>query len=166
MNKFLYLCFTLCFSCMVLHARSSKCEGCVRALRDSNVVCKIAYGYSTDRKKAETQAKNKARRALLKELCDSVAEICHQVEVKRDAEGEYLRIKYFSEEEKGTKYYFHEDGILNHIKIRCRDCVLNKKNGKYEACYVLSAPKEEFSRASDIVMFQILKIMSYYQEQD
>ena len=163
MKRVLYLCIAFCLSAMPLWAESNKCERCVKKLENSNVVCKIGYGHSTNKKIAEAQAERKAKGTLLEVLRDSVAVICYHVEVRRDAEGEYLSIKYFSEEEEGTKYYFHEDGLLNRITIRCRECV-RKKNGVYEASCVLSAPKEEFSRASNIVMFQILNIMACYIE--
>ena len=165
MKEVFYLCIALCLFTMPLCAESSKCEKCVTELEDSNVVCKIGYGHSTNRKIAKEQAKSKARDALLEVLRDSVAEICRHVEVQSDAEGEYLSIKYFSEEEECTKYYFHEDGFLNHIKTRCREWV-RKKDGVYEASCVLSAPKEEFSRASNFVMFQILNIMADYFHQE
>jgi len=159
MNKILYLCIAVCLYAMPMYAENKKCEECVKELSDSNVVCRIGYGYSTKKKEAEAQARNKAKDALLEVLRDSVAKICYRVEVQRDKKEEYLKIKYFRNKDITTKFYFHEEGVLNNIQIHCQECV-RKKDGEYEASCVMSAPTKEFSRASDVVMFQILSIMS------
>lgn len=161
MEKVLYLCIVVCFYAMQLHAEDNKCEKLMQELRDSNTVCCIGYGYSSNKEIAEEQAANKAKKALLEILCDSVAKICYHVEVLQDERGEFLSILYFDKEDYPSKFYFHKEGILNNIIIQCQRCT-RKKDRKYEASCVMSAPRKEFSRASNCVMFQILMKMSDY----
>ena len=135
------------------------CTKCAEALNDSVNICKIGYGLSRNKLEAAAMAKIEARDALLDELRDSVALICRQVDVMRDDEGEFLSIKYFNKNETPTKYYFHADNILKNVTILCEECTRNEMR-EYHACCVLCAPRDDFSRASNIVMFQILGMMS------
>lgn len=158
MNRFIYLCIVVCFYALQLHAGDNRCERVAQELRDSNTVCCIGYGHSTKKKIAKAQAEEKAKEALLEVLRDSVAKICYHVEVQKDERGDFLSIQYFKKSETPRKFYFHEEGILNDIKIQCKEC-RRKKDGEYEASCVMSSPTKEFSRASSIVMFQIMMIM-------
>lgn len=155
MKEVLYLCIAVCLYAMPLRAEDNKCEKVVQELKDSNVVCRIGYGQNPKKKKAVAQAELKAKKALLDVLCDSVAQICNHVEVQQDERGEFLSIQYFNKKEIPRKFFFHKEGILNDITIQCREC-RRRKDGEYEASCVMSAPKDDFSRASNIVMFQIL----------
>ena len=151
----------LLMSGLTLHAEQNPCMECIAEKTDTINIRKIGYGYSKDRLKAEALAQIAARDSLLEVLRDSVAMICYSVEVKRDAEGDYLRIKYFNKKEKPTKYYFMNDGILTNITVLCQESVCDEKK-KYKACCVLGAPEKDFSRASNTVMFEILCMMSSF----
>jgi len=165
MNAHTIFVFGIAFflSVTTLHAEQNPCSECAMELTDSVSIRKVGLGYDRNKLKAETIAYSAARDSLLAELRDSVAMICVEVEVMRDESGEYLSIKFFSKDEEPTRYYFSEDGILTNIKVLCKESVCERKK-KYKACCVLSAPKEDFSRASNVVMFHILKMMhsSFY----
>lgn len=130
---------------------------------DTACVVRTGYGQSESWAKAEAIAQKAARNALLLVLRDSVAVICHEVRVFREGKEEYLQIKYFTDDDPPSKYYFHEDDVLNDITVVNKECVL-EKNKRYKARCVLSAPRADFSRASDIVFLRILKILSNYSE--
>ena len=151
----------LCVPIITVHAEQNPCKECATEKTDTINIRKIGYGYSKDRLEAEALAQIAARDSLLEVLRDSVAMICYNVEVMRDTEGDYLNIQYFSKNEKPTKYYFKDDGILTNITVLCKESVREEKK-KYKACCVLSAPGGDFSRASNIVMFQILSMMSFF----
>ena len=138
--------------------QDKKVEG-MSAPNDTTCVIRDGFGQSESRAKAEALALKAARNALLLVLRDSVAVICHEVKVFRDSKDEYLQIKYFNDDEPPTKFYFHENGVLNDITVVHKECVL-EKNKRYKARCVLSAPQADFSSASDIVFFQILNILS------
>lgn len=158
---FIYLCFAFLISAEALHAEQNLCRECMEESKDTINVRKMGVAYSKDKSEAESMAKIAARDSLLEVLRDSVAVICAEVEIKKDAHGEYLAIKYFDKNEQPTKYYFQEDNILTAPTIVCQQYVC-EEGKKYKACCVLSAPIEEFSQASNIVMFQILSIMSSF----
>lgn len=161
MKRFLYICIALSLSVSVSAVEINHCTECANELNDSATISKIGYGHSRNRSKAVAMAKTEARNALLDVLRDSVAQICYQVEVQRDDDGEFLNIKYFNKKEDPTKYYFWGDSILTDVMIRCEECARDGRH-EYKACCVLSAPREDFSRASNIVMFQILRMMSSF----
>ena len=96
--------------------QNEKTEG-LSEPKDTTYVVKTGYGQSESRAKAEALAQKAARNALLLVLRDSVTVICHEVRVFRDAKEEYLQIKYFTDDEPPSKYYFHEDGVLNDITV-------------------------------------------------
>lgn len=148
-------------SVTTLHAEQNPCSECAMEFADSVNITKVGFGYDKKKLKAETLAYNAARDSLLAELRDSVAMICVEVEVKQDKSGEYLNIKFFSKDEEPARYYFQEDGVLTDIKVLCKESVCEGKK-KYKACCVLSAPKEDFSRASNVVMFRIIQMMSSF----
>lgn len=148
-------------SVMTLHAEQNPCSECAMEFADSVSITKVGLGYDKNKLKAEALAYIVARDSLLAELRDSVAMICVEVEVKKDKSGEYLNIKFFSKNEEPTRYYFQEDDILTSIKVLCKEGVCEGKK-KYKSCCVLSAPKEDFSRASNVVMFRILQMMSSF----
>lgn len=161
MKKFIYICVALALSVSVSAVENNHCPECTDELNDSINICKIGFGQSRNKLEAAAMAKIEARDALLEVLRDSVALICCQVEVKRDNDGEFLSIKYFNKKEHPTKYYFREDSILTNVAVRCEECARDGKK-EYKACCILSAPREDFSRASNIVMFQILGMMSSF----
>lgn len=148
-------------SVTTLHAEHNPCSECAMELADSVNITKVGFGYGKNKSKAEELAYFAARDSLLAELRDSVAMICVAVEIKQDKSREYLNIKFFSKDEEPTRYYFHEDGILTSIKVLCKESICEGKK-KYKACCVLSAPKEDFSHASNVVMFRILQMMSSF----
>lgn len=152
---------TLFLSVTTLHAEQNPCSECAMELADSVNITKVGFGYDRNKLKAETLAYIAARDSLLAEMRDSVAMICVEVEAKQDKSGEYLSIKFFSKDEEPTRFYFQEDGILTSIKVLCKESVCEGKK-KYKACCVLSAPKEDFSHASNVVMFRILQMMSSF----
>lgn len=158
---FVYLCFALLFSVRALHAEQNLCRECMEESKDTINIIKMGVGFGKNQSEAESLAQIAARDSLLEELRDSVALICSEVEIKKYADGEYLAIKYFDKNEQPTKYYFREDSILTTTTIMCQQCVREGKK-RYKACCVLSAPRAEFSRASNIVMFQILTIISSF----
>lgn len=163
MSRVLYICIMMSFYMTALYARLDvKAEG-MSAQKDTTCVVKTGYGQSESRAKAEAIAQKAARNALLLVLRDSVAVICHEVRVFREGKEEYLQIKYFTDDDPPSKYYFHEDDVLNDITVVNKECVL-EKNKRYKARCVLSAPRADFSRASDIVFLRILKILSNYSE--
>lgn len=146
---------------MTLHAEQNLCAECLTEQTDSVNIRKVGLGYSKSQAKAEELALQAARDSLLEVLRDSVGMICNEVEVKRDKSGEYLSIKFFSKDEEPTRYYFVEDGILKDVSVLCKESVCEGKK-KYKACCVLSAPKKDFTRAANVVMFQILNRMSFF----
>ena len=152
---------TLFVSGMTIHAEQNLCAECRTEQTDSVNIRKVGFGYGKNKAKAEEIAQQAARDSLLEMLRDSVATICAEVEVKSDKSGEYLSIKFFSKNEEPTRYYFIEDGILTNINVICKESVCEEKK-KYKACCVLSAPKKDFTRAANVVMFQILGRMSMF----
>lgn len=148
-------------SVTTLHAEHNPCSECAMVFADSVNITKVGFGYDRNKLKAEALAYIAARDSLLAELRDSVAMICVEVEIKQDKSREYLNIKFFSKDEEPTRYYFQEDGILTSIKVLCKESVCEGKK-KYKACCVLSATKEDFSHASNVVMFRILQMMSSF----
>lgn len=160
-HALLVLGIALSLSVATLHAGQNPCSECAMELADSVNITKVGFGYDRNKLKAEELAYNAARDSLLAELRDSVAMICVEVELKQDKSGEYLNIKFFSKNEEPTRYYFQEDGILTSIKVLCKESACEEKK-KYKACCVLGAPKEDFSRASNVVMFHILQKMSSF----
>lgn len=147
MKKFLYICIALALSVSVSAVEINHCIECTNELNDSVTISKIGYGHSRNRSEAVAMAKTEARSALLDVLRDSVAQICYLVEVQHDEDGEFLNIKYFNKKEDPTKYYFQGDSILTNVTVRCEECAREGKQ-EYKACCVLSAPREDFSRAS------------------
>lgn len=160
-HALLVLGIALFLSVTTLHAGQNPCSECTMEFADSVSITKVGLGYDKNKSKAETLAYNAARDSLLAELRDSVAMICVEVEVKQYKSGEYLNIKFFSKNEEPTRFYFQEDGILTCIKVLCKESVCEGKK-RYKACCVLSAPKEDFSRAANVVMFRILQMMSSF----
>lgn len=155
----LFFCIAFSRSVMTLHAEQSPCSKC--AERDTIDIRKTGLAYSKSQTKAEELAQQTARDSLLEVLRDSVATICAEVEVKHDKSGEYLSIKFFSKNEEPSRYYFTQDGILTDINVVCKESVCVEKK-KYKACCVLSAPRKDFTRAANAVMFQILGQMSMF----
>ena len=146
---------------MTLHAEQNPCSECAMVFADSVNITKVGFGCDRSKLKAEELAYIAARDSLSAELRDSVAMICIEAELKQYKSGEYLNIKFFSKNEEPTRYYFQEDDILTSIKVLCKESVCEGKK-KYRACCVLSAPKEDFSRAANVVMFRILQMMSSF----
>lgn len=155
------LCFALFMSVMTIHAEQNLCAECRTEQTDSVNIRKVGFGYGKNKAKAEELAQQAARDSLLQVLRDSVATICAEVEVKSDKSGEYLSIKFFSKNEEPSRYYFAQDGILTDINVACKESVCEEQK-KYKACCVLSAPEKDFTRAANVVMFQILGRMSMF----
>lgn len=148
-------------SVMTIHAEHNLCAECITEQADTVNIRKVGFGYEKNKAKAEELAQQAARDSLLEVLRDSVATICAEVEVKSDKSGEYLSIKFFSKNEEPSRYYFAQDGILTDINVVCNESVCDGKK-KYKACCVLSAPEKDFTRAANVVMFQILGQMSMF----
>ena len=161
MKRLLCIFIAMLFIMTTLCARQYEKAESVPVQKDTINVVKVGYGHSEKRAKAKALALEAANDSLLLVLRDSVAPICKEVKVCRDEKGEYLQIKFFTNKEQPSKFYFHEEGILNNITVVHKECVRGEDK-RYKAECVLSAPREEFSRASNIVMFHILEIMSSF----
>lgn len=74
----------LFLSVTTLHAEQNPCSECAMELADSVNITKVGFGYDRNKLKAEALAYIAARDSLLAELCDSVAMICVEVELKQE----------------------------------------------------------------------------------
>lgn len=146
---------------MPLAAQQSRevvCEECEQMVQmtDSTISC-MGYRCAPAQAEADSMAMSNARRELIELLRDSVAAICYRAEV-RNATEEYIEYQMFSDQAETRQFFFTNEGILVETPVVCRN-TYQDKDGKCHSCCVLVAKREELSRGSNMVMFEILQRM-------
>ena len=146
---------------MPLAAQQSRdvvCEACEQMVQmTDSTISRMGYGCAPTQAEADSMAMSNARRELIELLRDSVAAICYKAEV-RNATEEYIEYQMFSDQAETRQFFFTNEGILVETPVVCRN-TYQDKDGKYHSCCVLVAKREELSRGSDIIMFEILQRM-------
>lgn len=147
---------------MPLAAQQSRevvCEECEQMVQmTDSTISRMGYGCAPMQAEADSMAMSNARRELIELLRDSVAAICYKAEAVRNAAGEYIEYQMFSDQAETRQFFFTNEGILVETPVVCRN-TYQDKDGKYHSCCVLVAKREELSRGSDIIMFEILQRM-------
>lgn len=139
--------------------REVVCEECEQMVQmTDSIISRMGYGCAPTQAEADSMAMSNARRELIELLRDSVAAICYKA-VVRNATEEYIEYQMFSDQAETRQFFFTNEGILVETPVVCRN-TYQYKDGKYHSCCVLVAKREELSRGSDIIMFEILQRMS------